>query len=112
MTVEEAINFAKIKIIDLRDDLDHELYVEHNSLNANKISWEIDDWNNIIDILKGNKEDDRNNAKGFLYDKISVLEDNLINETDRVRKSYIKFELANFNAILNCIYNIEGIENI
>ncbi len=28
MTVEEAIDFVKIKIIDLRDDLDHELYVE------------------------------------------------------------------------------------
>ena len=111
MTVKEAIDFAKTKIIDLRDDLDHERYVEHNDLAANKIEWEIEDWNNIIDILEGNKEDDYNNAKCFLYDKISVLEDWLTTETDKVRKSYIKFDLANFNAVLNCIYNIERVNH-
>lgn len=103
MTFEEATEYINNKIKDLEDDFSHEKYVEGNELQALKISWEIEDWKNVLEILKENKEDDHNNAKSFLYDKISVLEEELTDEEDRVRISFIKYDLNKYNDILKLL---------
>lgn len=103
MNVKEAIEYVNNKIKDLEDDLSHEKYVERNELQARKISWEIDEWDNILEILKGNKEDHLNNSKFFIYDKISVLEDELTDEEDRARVSSMKYDLNKYNNILELL---------
>ena len=102
MNVKEATEYVTNKIKDLADDFSHEKYVEGNELQALKITWEIEDWNNVLEVLNG-KEDDHNNAKDFLYDKISVLEEELIDEKDRARISFIKYDLDKYNGILELL---------
>ena len=102
MKVKEATEYVTNKIKDLEDDFSHEKYVEGNELQALKITWEIEDWNNVLEVLNG-KEDDHNNAKDFLYDKISVLEEELIDEKDRARISFINYDLDKYNGILELL---------
>lgn len=99
---EKAIQYVKNKITDLEDDLSHEKNVELDEFKALRITWEIDDWKNVLDVMNG-KEDDHNNAKAFIYDKISVLEEDLMDEKDKVRKEYIKYDLEQLNNVLNCL---------
>lgn len=108
MTFEEATEYINSKIKDLEDDFSHEKYVEGNDLQALKITWEIEDWNNVLNVIKGNKKDEKNNAKDFLYDKISVLEEELTEEKDRVRISYIKYDLDKYNGVLELSRRIEA----
>lgn len=108
MTFEEAVEYINSKIKDLEDDFSHEKYVEGNDLQALKITWEIEDWNNVLNVIKGNKKDEKNNAKDFLYDKISVLEEELTEEKDRVRISYLKYDLDKYNGVLELSRRIEA----
>lgn len=102
MNAKEATEYVTNKIKDLADDFSHERDVERNEFQALKVSWEIDDWNNVLKVLAG-KEDDRNNAKCFLEDEISVLEEELIDEKDRARISFIKHDLDKYNGILELL---------
>lgn len=102
MNKEKAIRYIQNKITDLEDDLSHEMNVELDEFKALRISWEIEDWKNVLDILNG-KEDTHNNAKDFIYDKISVLEEDLMSEKDMVRKEYIKYDLENLKNVLTCL---------
>lgn len=104
MDIKEAIIYITNKVKDLEDDYSHEKFVELNQLNARKIRWEIAYWDNVLEVLKENKEDDHNNAKDFLYDKISVLEEELIDEKDKARISFIKYDLDKYNGILDLLY--------
>ena len=103
MNIKGATEYINNKIKYLEDDFSHEKYVEGNELQARKISWEIEDWRNVLEVLKGNKEDDCNNAKCFIYDKIAVLEEALIDEEDRVRISFIKYDLDKYNGVLRLL---------
>lgn len=108
MTIEETVKYINNKIKDLEDDFSHEKYVEGNDLRALKITWEIEDWNNVLEVLKGNKKDDHNNAKDFISDKISALEEELIAEKDKVRISYIKYDLDKYNGVLELLRKINA----
>ena len=107
MDIKEAIIYITNKVKDLEDDYSHEKFVELNQLNAHKIRLEIAYWDNVLEVLKENKEDDHNNAKDFLYDKISILEEELIDEKDKARISYIKYDLDKYNGILELLRKAE-----
>lgn len=100
---EKAIQYIKDKITDLEDALSHEANVELDEFKALKITWEIEDWKDVLEVING-KEDDPNNAKDFIYDKISVLEEDLMDEKDKVSKEYIKYDLKNLKNVLECLY--------
>lgn len=102
MNAKEATEYVTNKIKDLEDDFSHERDVERNEFQALKASWEMDDWNNVLKVLAG-EEDDHNNAKCFLEDKITALEEKLIDEKDRVRISYLKYDLDKYNGILELL---------
>lgn len=103
MDKERAIIFIKNKILDLRDDLDHEECVEQDELLARKIRWEIGDYKNVLEILTTNREDFHNNAINFIWDKISVIEDSLSYEKDKVRKYMLECDLKEYSNIKDCL---------
>lgn len=107
MNKERAI-FTKNKILDLKDDLDHEECVEHDWLAVNKLNWEIEGFKEVLDILTDNTVDEHNNAKDFIWDKISAIEDSILYEEDRVKKYMFKCDLEEYNNIKDCLLAIGG----
>lgn len=103
MNKEKAIEFVKNKIADLKDEADHEECVELNELAANKIKWEIEDFEKVLNCLANNAEDPYNNSLNFIWDKISVIEDSISDEEDRVRKYMLKCDLEEYRNIEACL---------
>ncbi len=109
MDKEKAIKYVQNKITDLEDDFSHEQNVELDEFKALRISWRITDWKTVLEVLNG-KEDFHNNSKDFIYDQISVLEEDLATETDKARKEYIKYDLDNLNNVLDCLNNVTSMQ--
>lgn len=103
MNKDKAIEFVKNKILDLKDDLDHEEYVEQNQLTAKKIKWEIEDFEKVFNCLVNNAEDPHNNSLNFIWDRISVIEDMLLEEEDKVRKYMLECDLKEYQNIESCL---------
>ena len=103
MNKEKAITFIKNMIMDLKDDLDHEECVEQDWLAVNRLNWEIGGFEEVLGVLLGESNDLRNNAKDFIWDKISVLECNLLDEKDKVRKYNISKDLEEYKNVIECM---------
>lgn len=108
MNKEKAIIFIKNKILDLRDDLDHEECVEQDRLKAKRIKWEIEDFEKVLDCLVNNAEDPYNNSLNFIWDKIFVIEDLLAYEEDKVREYMLECDLKEYNNIKKCLLAVRG----
>ena len=55
--------------------------------------------------LKENKTS-LSDAIGFITDKINVLEEDLSQESDKVKEFHIKCELENYKNVLRCLYEL------
>ena len=103
MNKDKAIEFVKNKIMDLKDDLNHEEHVEQNELAAKKLKWEIEDFEKVLDCLVNNTEDPYNNSLNFIWNKISVIEDSLLDEEDRVKRYMLDCDLKEYQNIESCL---------
>lgn len=103
MNKNKAIEFVKNKILDLKDDLDHEECVEQDWLAVKRIKWEIEDFEKVLDCLVNNTEDTYNNSLNFICDRISVIEGMLLEEEDKVRKYMLERDLKEYKNIESCL---------
>lgn len=55
--------------------------------------------------LKENKTS-LSDAIDFITDKINVLEEDLSQESDKVKELHIKCELENYKNVLKCLYEL------
>ena len=109
MNKEQAITFIKNKIVDLKDDLDHEECVEQDWLAVNRLNWEVEGFKEVLNILVNNTVNEHNNAKDFIWDKISVLEDSILYEEDRVRKYMLECDLKEYKNVIEVMLANESI---
>ena len=111
MNKDRAIEFVKNKILDLKDDLDHEEYVEQDELKANRIKLEIEGFEKVLDCLVNSAEDHYNNSLNFIWNKISTIRDSLLDEEDRVKRYMLECDLKEYQNIESCL-NYKMLEEV
>ena len=100
MNKERAITFIKNKIEDLKDDLEHEECVEQDWLAVNRLEWEMRGFKEVLNILISNVSDEHNNAKSYIWNKISVIEYLILCCKDRVQKYMLECDLEEYKNVI------------
>lgn len=100
MNKERAITFIKNKIADLKDDLEHEECVEQDWLAVNRLEWEMEGFKEVLNILISNVSGEHNNAKSYIWDKISAIEDLILCCKDRVQKYMLECDLEEYKNVI------------
>ena len=106
MNKDNVIEFVKNKIVDLKDDLDHEECVEQDCLAVKRIKREIEDFEKVLDCLADNTEDLYNNSLNFILNKISVIRNSLLDEDDKVRKYMLECDLKEYENIETRLFTL------
>lgn len=100
MNKECALEFIKNKITDLKDDLEHEKYVEQDWIAVNRLEWEMEGFKEVLNILISNASDEHNNAKSYIWNKISMIEDLILYCKDRVQKYMLECDLEEYKNVI------------